>query len=296
MAENLRVTHYPDGTPIPLVTVDSAWASLADNNTDDAYSFYNNDANSQYGALYTWAAAMGDNAVSSGTNPSGVQGVCPSGWHLPSDAEWTELRDSVIADGHSGTEGTALKATSGWNGSGNGTDDYGFSGLPGGYRGYSSGAFNGAGNYGNWWSATENNATDAIKYDLHYDAAGLIRFTNGKKSTGFSVRCVKDEVQLKHQFIDVQTAGLEEVKGIDLIVFVYPNPATEFVILNIQSQSYNSENLSYQLYDMTGKLLENNRITGNKTNIDLRDVVPSIYFLKVIQGYKEVKTFKIIKN
>ena len=77
---------------------------------------------------------MGDNAVSSATNPSGVQGACPDGWHLPSDAEWTELVDFVGSDGHSGTEGTALKSTTGWDSGITGTDDYGFNALPGGKR------------------------------------------------------------------------------------------------------------------------------------------------------------------
>ena len=96
MAENLKATHYPNGTAIPYVTDNTAWGNLGDNNTDDAYCYYNNNAGGEagtYGALYTWAAAMGDNAVSSSTNPSGVQGACPAGWHLPSDAEWTELTD-----------------------------------------------------------------------------------------------------------------------------------------------------------------------------------------------------------
>ena len=95
MTENLKVTHYADGTTIPLVTDNTAWGNLDDNNTDKAYCYYNNDANGEgdiYGTLYTWAAAM-NGASSSSANPSGVQGVCPTGWHLPSNAEWTELTD-----------------------------------------------------------------------------------------------------------------------------------------------------------------------------------------------------------
>ncbi len=120
MTENLKTTHYADGIAIPLVTYNTAWANLGDNNTDDAYCYYNN---SQYGALYIWAAAM-NGAVSSTANPGGIQGACPDGWHLPSDAEWAELVNSISNDGHSGTEGTALKSTSGWNSDGNGTYIY----------------------------------------------------------------------------------------------------------------------------------------------------------------------------
>jgi len=190
MAENLKVTHYADGTAIPLVTDNSAWANLADNNTDDAYCYYNNDANSQYGALYTWAAAM-NGAASSTANPSGVQGACPDGWHLPSDAEWTELVNFIAADGYSGTEGTALKSTTGWVSDGNGTDIYGFTALPGGYRTNSSGSFYSAGSDGFWWSSSELSSTLAFNRSLHSNNAEVSRGSSNK-SYGFSVRCIKD--------------------------------------------------------------------------------------------------------
>ncbi len=93
MAENLKVTHYDDGTAISLVTSDTAWASLGNNSTDKAYCYHSNNENGEkdtYGALYTWAAAM-NGAGSSSANPSGTQGVCPTGWHLPSDKEWKQL-------------------------------------------------------------------------------------------------------------------------------------------------------------------------------------------------------------
>jgi len=88
MAENLKVTHYSDGTEIQLVEDKSAWETLS--HTDKAYCYYNNISSNgkTYGALYTWAAVM-NGAGSSNTNPGRVQGVCPDGWHLPSDAKWT---------------------------------------------------------------------------------------------------------------------------------------------------------------------------------------------------------------
>ena len=63
-----------------------------------------------------------------------MRGAVPNGWHVPTDGEWTALEDYITAQGFSGTEGTALKSTYGWNDGGNGTDDFGFSALPGGYR------------------------------------------------------------------------------------------------------------------------------------------------------------------
>jgi hypothetical protein len=88
--------------------------------------------------------------------------------------------------------------------------------------------------------------------------------------------------------------GLEEAKGIKLSVMAYPNPTTDYLTLSIGE--FDISNLSYQLYDMNGKLLQSEKITGNQTSIVMSNLVPANYFVKVIQGNKEVKTFKIIKN
>src|ERR1035437_3883604 len=116
---------------------------------------YNSRADScaKYGRLYTWAEAMAG-STSSSASPSGVQGVCPTGWHVPSDAEWTTMQ--TVVDPTNTTDGTKLKSTSGWNSSGNGTDTYGFRALPGG--GIVGGASDMVGSYGGWWSATEYDA------------------------------------------------------------------------------------------------------------------------------------------
>jgi uncharacterized protein (TIGR02145 family) len=188
MAENLKATHYADGSPIPHVTGDATWAALPDNNEDTvrAYCWYNDDEatyKNLYGALYTYAAATnGDNSGSE------VQGVCPTGWHLPSDAEWTALTDAL---GGASVAGGILKATSGWNDDGNGTDDIGFAALPGGLRSSYGGSFGHAGRYGYWWSSTEYNASYAWYRYMYYDIAEVYRY-GSSKSYGFSVRCVRD--------------------------------------------------------------------------------------------------------
>jgi len=148
---------------------------------------YDNQASNcaTYGRLYDWETAME---------------VCPSGWHLPSDAEWTVLTDYV-----GDNAGTKLKATSGWddyntylNGmtSGNGTNSYGFSALPGGYTYYSSSSYfysTSVGNYGYWWSATEDNSNSGGPYFRN------MRNTDSDVGRGshfgfniYSVRCVQD--------------------------------------------------------------------------------------------------------
>jgi len=122
-----------------------------------------------YGRLYDWETAMT---------------ACPSGWHLPSYAEWTTLTD--YADNSAGTK---LKARSGWNDSGNGSDDYGFSALPGG--GYSDGGFNDVGIVGRWWSSAEYDATDAYRLRMNYSSSNVSRGTSDKSNL-YSVRCLRD--------------------------------------------------------------------------------------------------------
>ena len=198
MAENLKVEHYADGTAIPFVTdtngdgsTDDEWAALGDNNTDKAMCYYYNNAGGEkdtYVDLYTYATAVNGTPYG-GTN--NVQGVCPDGWHLPSDAEWTELENYISNDGHGGTEGAALKTTSGWYQEGNGTDIYGFSALPGGCRHAYNGTFYNVGSSGFWWSATEYDSSYAYYRSLYYLNSDVDRYLY-HKSFGLSVRCTRD--------------------------------------------------------------------------------------------------------
>jgi uncharacterized protein (TIGR02145 family) len=188
MAENIKTTSYVGGDAIPLVTDNTAWGALEDNDTDKAYCFYDNDdANADiYGALYTYAAATnGDNSE------SGVQGVCPTGWHLSSDAEWTVLTNEL---GGESVSGGKLKSTCMelWYTPNIGaTNESGFTALPGGSRYYGSGTFSNQSNDGYFWLATEDSDTKAWGWYLYSD------FSNGNryyfyKSYGFSVRCLLD--------------------------------------------------------------------------------------------------------
>ena len=148
-----------------------------DNNTDNC---------AKYGRLYNWSTAMAGGSSSS-TNPSGVLGVCPAGWHLPSDAEWTVLTDYV---GGAWTAGPKLKSTSGWISAGNETDQYGFSALPGGY-GYSNGSFGNAGTSGYWWSVSERTANYAWIRSMNYSNE-LVYRDSYYTTNLYSVRCVAD--------------------------------------------------------------------------------------------------------
>jgi len=103
---------------------------------------------------------------------------------------------------------------------------------------------------------------------------------------------VAEGVQQPYE-ISVVTA-IEEAKGINLSVTAYPNPTADYLTLSINE--FVISNLSYQLYDMNGQLLQNEKITGNQTSIVMSNLVPASYFVKVIKGNNEVKTFKIILN
>lgn len=142
-----------------------------------------------YGVLYNWTAAM-TGSSSSTANPSGVQGVCPIGWHLPSDAEWTELTDYL---GGTSIAGGKLKetGTTHWNSPNTGaTNETGFTALLGGLRHF-DGSFYYIGYYGVWWSATELGASFAWCRNMNYSFSFVYSY-NLSKELGFSVRCVRD--------------------------------------------------------------------------------------------------------
>jgi len=190
MAENLRTTKYNDGTAIPNV-VDATWGSL----TTPAYCWYNNDATTYkvtYGALYNWYA------VNTGE-------LAPTGWHVPTDAEWTTLGNYLAANGYNydgSTSGNyfakSLAANTNWainTGSGSIGNDLsknnrtGFSAQPGGSRNING--FYNVGDDGGWWSSTEGITNYAWVRNLYYYGSILYRYDDIKHD-GFSVRCVKN--------------------------------------------------------------------------------------------------------
>jgi uncharacterized protein (TIGR02145 family) len=175
MAENLRVTHYRNGNTIPNVTNNTAWAAL----TTGAYCWYNNDqsTNAKYGILYNWYAV----------NDS--RNICPTGWHMPSDAEWTTL--TTYLGGESVAGGKMKSVSALWaSPNTNATNNSGFSGLPGGYR-YLDGLFLGIGSVGYWWTATEGSTNYAWSRILNYSYSDVSRGIVDE-AAGVSVRCVRD--------------------------------------------------------------------------------------------------------
>ncbi len=197
MAKNLRTTKFADGTSIPLGSETSSTT---------AYRYYPNNSSSNvatYGYLYNWPAAM-HGASSSSTNPSNVQGVCPTGWHLPSDAEWTQLTDYLSSQSEYQCGGSTTKiakslaSTTGWNSSSDNcavgntpanNNSTGFGALPAGNY---YGSYYGFGYCAYFWSATEYSSSYVYNRDLYYYNAGVGRNYDSKVS-GTSVRCIRDE-------------------------------------------------------------------------------------------------------
>jgi uncharacterized protein (TIGR02145 family) len=194
--ENLKTTTYRNGTTIPNVTDDYAWYDL----TTGAYVWYENDISwkDKYGALYNWFTTVDPN------------GLCPTGWHVPTDDEWTALTDYI--GGTSSPHGNELKSCrqvnsplggncnttehprweeDDWSGyNHHGFDEFGFSALPGGYRG-TYGSFYDIGLNGRWWSSTEYSSPYAWHRGMTYGSGNVYRDYLGK-GNGFSVRCLRD--------------------------------------------------------------------------------------------------------
>jgi uncharacterized protein (TIGR02145 family) len=176
MAENLRTTTYRNGDPIPNVTDPNQWSAL----TIGAWAHCDNNSQYEnpYGKLYNWYA-VGD-----------PRNVCPTGWHVPTDAEYTLLTDYLggepVAGGKMKSTGTQYWQSPNTDA----TNESGFSGLPGGIR-LNGGIFDSIGNYGCWWSSTESNTSSAWLRYLDYTIGYVPRYNSDKKA-GFSVRCLRD--------------------------------------------------------------------------------------------------------
>jgi uncharacterized protein (TIGR02145 family) len=175
MAENLKTTKYSNGNAIPTNLTDEAWSAAY----MGAYAIYNNDEANKttYGKLYNWYAVADS------------RNLCPVGWHVPTDAEWTTLENYL---GGASVAGGQLKSISSlWATPNSGaTNNSGFSGLPGGSRN-GSGTYDGIGSYGSWWSSTEYSTPIAWVRGLVYDNGYSYRnFNTGRN--GFSVRCLRD--------------------------------------------------------------------------------------------------------
>ncbi len=176
MAANLNVDRFRNGDPIPNAKTNEEW-ERAGQEKQPAWCYYDNDpANGRkFGKLYNWYAA---------TDP---RGLAPEGWAIPSDEDWNEL---VRFLGGRQVAGKQMKSKRGWDQNGNGTNESGFSGLPGGARKW-AGDFASIGKIGYWWSSTDDGPDTFIwTRTLDYDRDTVFRGTT-HMATGLSVRCIR---------------------------------------------------------------------------------------------------------
>lgn len=274
MAENLKTTKYNDGAAIPNITNNSSWYTK----TTGAYCDLSNtpENSTTYGRLYNWYAV--DNNAATMDKSNGGKNVCPSGWHVPTDDEWTILTTYL---GGEDIAGGKLKetGTTHWASPNTGANnETGFTALPGGFRKY-DGTFN---NYvtlsGSWWSTTELESSSSQARDrwMNYKNDDVRRDFDNKVS-GNSVRCVKN-----NNTTLTNSIKLEEV-------IIYPNPAIEQIYFK---NVYNS-NTIIMIFELQGKQILNKQI--NTSPIDISNLSKGIYIVKIIDSEKTVIS-KLIKE
>ena len=247
--ENLKVTHFNNGDPIPNVKGSTEWGGLS----TGARCYYANDSaasDSVYGPLYNWYAV------------NDINNLCPSEWHVSTDADWTEaetsLGGSAIAGGKM-KEAGILHWTSPNSGA---TNSSGFTGLPGGMRGLSN-TFQLIYENGLWWTATSSNAAGAWSRYLWYANAGVDR-NAAPKTLGMSVRCVKD--------INTGIGSNYSPRNFTL----YPNPAMDKITIE---SSGNKEQV-VRFYNLSGELVMQSVLTKGPNVIDVSSLPAGSYLLK----------------
>jgi uncharacterized protein (TIGR02145 family) len=173
MAENLKVTRFRNGDAIPMVSALAEWGSQ----NAGAYCWFNNDIlkKDTCGALYNWSV-LTDNRL-----------VAPTGWHIPTMAEWLVLTDFLGGDSIAGAK---MKSDSEWFGGGNGTNSSGFTAFPGGFRDYEGNFMHSDGN-AVFWTLTAIDKDYALFWYLYAEGNDIVWNATYKKE-GLSVRCVRD--------------------------------------------------------------------------------------------------------
>jgi uncharacterized protein (TIGR02145 family) len=265
MGENLKSLHYSDGTVIPYV-----------------WEYYNSDSLTViYGRYYSWTSAMRA-ATSSNSIPSGIQGACPDGWHLPSSAEWGILINYYGGELEAGGK-LKEEGTSHWNLPNAGaTNESGFTALPGGMAWDSGGGLMGV--TGLWWtSLNENNFIYWVGMGNEVPYAGITGTyitSDDDIKGGYSVRCLKNTSATQISIIE----NYEQFS-------IYPNPVNDWIIIRLK----NSTKINLSVYGLEGKLMLQRQLNQQETLIDICDLPEGIYIVS-IRSSQGIMQKKIIKT
>ncbi len=179
MTKNLDVDKFRNGDAIPEAKTVEEWEAAAENKQPAwCYHEFNSENGKLYGKIYNWHAV------------NDPRGLAPTGWHVPSESDWTILINFLGGEENAGSK---MKSISGWNEDGNGTNESGFSALPAGYLFFGEGGvlFDELGTSGNWWSSTEEDSDYAWQWSI-YNSEGTASKNSNYKDNGSSVRCIKN--------------------------------------------------------------------------------------------------------
>jgi uncharacterized protein (TIGR02145 family) len=280
MKENLKTTKFRDGSSITNVTDPNTWLSL----TTEAYCNYSNTPSNAniWGRLYNWYAV------------SDTRELCPAGWHVPSDYDWTILQNYLYVNGYN-YDGTttggnkiakALSSTTHWVASSvagaPGNSDYpsvrnssGFSSLPNGYRS-TGGSYNNLGESSYFWTSTPYNSGSSYRYAMDYDNPILWRnfFSN---VYGAAVRCICD--------LPVSINETKKSSNIN----IYPNPSSDFIVID----GLNNDN-SIEIVNLQGQVVKNLKVSNIKTTLEISELPKGIYFIR-INSNEELHISKFLK-
>lgn len=255
MAENLRTTHYSDGSLIP----NNCWY---DNTVTDSI----------YGKLYRWEAAMKNATLEN------AQGACMIGWHIPTDKEWIQLFD-FVSDSNSCAPALKDTNSSYWSPPLIASNTTGFN-LLGAGHGYACISFQLLGTHAEFWTSTEINNLSAKNWATNNQSGTMFRHYNQDKSNNFSVRCISDRI-----------VSINEQESTNLLT-VFPNPLSTQTVIRTNVSLHNATLTVTNVLGQTMKQIEN--ISG-QTVILLRDNLEAgLYLIQISQGNQVVASKKIM--
>ena len=274
LKENLATTKYNDGTLIPLVKDSMQWIGL----TTPGYCWYRNDSatyKNPYGALYNWYT------VNTGK-------LCPTGWHVPSNAEWHTLilfLDPSATDCYcteSATAGDKLKEAgiTHWGTGNTATNSSGFTAMPGGFRNYYDKNFEGRTSVAYFWSSTVGASGTTIWHRwMPNNNANIFEYLD-QKIQGMSVRCLKDSI----------STGLNNINYENRLK-IFPNPATDIININCTEKQI----IKMQVYNAIGECVIQKELNNYTNQIDVSFLPKGIYVIK-LTGVNWTEQHKLTKE
>lgn len=283
--ENLNVSKYSDGTPIPQVTDPTEWENV----TTGAWCYFNNDPTNGaiYGKLYNWYAVKGIYDTASLNDPTLRKDIAPSGWHVPTDTEWSTLLNLLDPNSEGGATGPniaggKMKETgiTHWISPNLGANNSsGFSSLPGGLR-YFNGGPDTIGNSAYYWSSTENSTNDAWYRVLIYNSSGAFsNYTN--KYIGLSLRLINN-LSLNNQSFR------------DNLFRVYPNPAKSYITIDISNLT-DTNGWSYKIVNTLGQEVLKGVLSSQQNIVQLNNIKGhGVYFVKMYDNSNNLMDTKKI--